>query len=99
MSEGNVRTIEAICSPELSLIGYKKVTETPSRRLFGPTLVILMLGDYAKEAIHVFRKRGLVRGTARLMSKFPDALLIVLLDSEIGFCSESLDEITLVAPY
>jgi len=29
-----------------------------------------MLGDYAREAIHVFRKRGLVRGTARLMSKF-----------------------------
>ena len=70
LSEGNVRTIEAICSPELSLIGYKKVTDSPSRRLLGSTLVILMLGDYAREAIHVFRKRGLVRGTARLMSKF-----------------------------
>ena len=38
--------------------------------MFGSTLVILLLGDYAKEAIHVFRKRGLFRGTARLMSKF-----------------------------
>jgi len=70
LSEANVRTIEAICTPELSLIGYKKVTESPPRRLFGSTLVILLLGDYAKEAIHVFRKRGLFRGTARLMSKF-----------------------------
>ena len=70
LSEGNVRTIEAICSPELSLIGYEKVTDSPSKRMLGPTLAILMLGDYAREAIHVLRKRGLVRGTARLMSKF-----------------------------
>ena len=70
LSEGEVRTIEAICSPELSQIGYKKVTDSPPRRLLRPTLTMLLLSDYAREAIHVLRKRGLVRGTARLMSKF-----------------------------